>query len=183
MNQIDHFCGNSKIFSIFWATCVVTDSFQKRFVINMQLRQYFQSQAFPTVRKTGQARFCLAFFDFQQNSICLVLSSFYIRWRIRVNVQHGETVDNRCTTYILFNKKPVARWTFSGHMSEIWPHFILVGLALQNSFSLFMKNKATLKKNIFSATRLENFLINVVWDRNIWLFENIASNISFEEIC
>jgi len=67
-------------------------------------------------------------------------------------MQHGETVDNRCTTYILSDKRSVARWTFLGHMSEIWPHFKLVGLALQNSFGLFTKNKATLKKCIFGNT-------------------------------
>jgi len=27
-------------------------------------------------------------------------------------MQHGETVDNRCTTYILFDKGSLARWTF-----------------------------------------------------------------------
>jgi len=39
INSIDHFQGNSKIFSIFYASCMVIDSFQKR--MNTQLRQCF----------------------------------------------------------------------------------------------------------------------------------------------
>jgi len=62
MNQIDHFCGNSKIFSIFWATCVVTDSFQKRFVINMQT--IFPEPSLSDCKKNRASQILSGFFWF-----------------------------------------------------------------------------------------------------------------------
>jgi len=41
INDIDRFYGNSKIIAIFLTPCMVTDSRQKRFVMNMQLKQCF----------------------------------------------------------------------------------------------------------------------------------------------
>ena len=41
INNIDYVKGNSKIFAIFCAPCMVIDLCRKRFVINMQLRQCF----------------------------------------------------------------------------------------------------------------------------------------------
>jgi len=40
-NNIDHFQVNSKIFAIFCTPCMVMDSRQRRFVMNMQFRQCF----------------------------------------------------------------------------------------------------------------------------------------------
>jgi len=41
INNIDHFYGNSQIFVIFCAPCMVIDPRRKRFLMNMQLRQCF----------------------------------------------------------------------------------------------------------------------------------------------
>ena len=41
INNADHFQGNSKIFAIFCALCMVIDPRRKRFAMNMQLRQCF----------------------------------------------------------------------------------------------------------------------------------------------
>ena len=55
--------GNSKIFAIFFAPCMVIDSRQKWLVMNMQLRKCFPRAKLFLLKK---ARFCLAFFDFQK---------------------------------------------------------------------------------------------------------------------
>jgi len=61
INNIEHFYGNSKIFSIFCAPCVVIDSFQNKFVMDVQLIQcLFQSQAFPTERSQILSGFCIS---------------------------------------------------------------------------------------------------------------------------
>ena len=41
IKYIKRFLGNSKIFAILFTPCMAIDSSQKRFVMNMQLRQYF----------------------------------------------------------------------------------------------------------------------------------------------
>jgi len=41
INNIDHFQGHSKIFSIFCASCMVIDSFQKKSVIKCSLDNVF----------------------------------------------------------------------------------------------------------------------------------------------
>jgi len=68
-NKIDHFQGNHKIPSISCASCMVIDCLQRRFVMNMQLRQCFsRSKPVRLKKKPEKARFCLAFFDFQKKS-------------------------------------------------------------------------------------------------------------------
>ena len=50
---------------------MVIDSFQKRFLMNMQLRQCIsKAKPFRLKKKTEKARFCLAFFDFQKCQRC-----------------------------------------------------------------------------------------------------------------
>jgi len=47
---------------------MVIDSFQKRFVMNAQIRKcFFQSQVLPTEKMPEKDRFCLPFFDLQKN--------------------------------------------------------------------------------------------------------------------
>jgi len=56
-----------KSFLIFCACCMVIDSFQKRSIMNMQLRQCFPETSFSDWKK---ARFCLAFFISKTSQMC-----------------------------------------------------------------------------------------------------------------
>jgi len=60
INNIDHFQGHSKIFSIFCASCMVIDSFQKKSVIKCSSDNVFPE---PSLSDWKKVRFCL---DFQK---------------------------------------------------------------------------------------------------------------------
>jgi len=64
IKYIENFQGNSKIFAIFFVPCMVIDSRQKWFVINLQLSQCFARIKLFLLKK---ARFCLAFFDLKKS--------------------------------------------------------------------------------------------------------------------
>jgi len=66
IKYIKNFEDNSKIFAIFFAPFMVIDSHQKRFVINMQLRQCL-ARAKPFRLKKIKKRILTGIFDFQKN--------------------------------------------------------------------------------------------------------------------
>ena len=63
---IEYFQGNSKIFAIFFAPCVVIDSHQRRFAMNMQLRQCF-ARAKPFRLKKARKKHVWLFLIFKKS--------------------------------------------------------------------------------------------------------------------
>jgi len=65
IKYIEHFQGNSTIFAIFFAPCMVIDSCQKKFMMIMQLKQCFvRAKPFPTEKQLG---FVWLFLIFKKN--------------------------------------------------------------------------------------------------------------------
>jgi len=77
IKYIEHFQGNSTIFAIFFAPCMVIDSCQKKFMMIMQLKQCFvRAKPFPTEKQLGFVWFFwfskiiwLLLFDFQISQV------------------------------------------------------------------------------------------------------------------